>query len=129
MARPRSNERGVGVIGSIFGVCAFLGFLLLATHALLGLYATNVATSAAWNCARTIATQPESQTAHQLAQSKLEKQLAGLRNRSITIDMDNERVRVHVSATRPTFLPLALTKRASLTQIDRTATARIERVQ
>ena len=45
------GERGTGAVSSLAGVAAFLAFLLLAVHVILGLYATSIVTDAAADAA------------------------------------------------------------------------------
>ena len=49
------GDRGSGVVSSLAGVAAFLAFLLLAVHVIVGLYATSVVTDAAADAARRVA--------------------------------------------------------------------------
>jgi hypothetical protein len=46
------NESGSGPISTVFGVAIFLGFLLLATQALVHLYASSTVSSAVFDAAR-----------------------------------------------------------------------------
>jgi hypothetical protein len=53
-SRCRGDE-GSGVVSSLAGVAAFLAFLLLAAHVIVGLYARSVVTDAASSAARRVA--------------------------------------------------------------------------
>jgi hypothetical protein len=46
------DESGAGPISTVFGVAIFLGFLLLATQALVHLYASSTVSSAVFDAAR-----------------------------------------------------------------------------
>jgi hypothetical protein len=46
------DEAGTGPISTVFGVAMFLGFLLLATQALVHLYASSTVSSAVFDAAR-----------------------------------------------------------------------------
>jgi hypothetical protein len=49
------GDDGAGLVSSLGGVVAFLAFLLLAAHVIIGLYATSVVTDAASTGARRVA--------------------------------------------------------------------------
>ena len=51
----RRDDRGTGLIGTVFGVMVFLVLLLFAVQVLFNLYATSVVTAAAFDAAHQVA--------------------------------------------------------------------------
>ncbi len=126
MAANHRNERGAGVLSSALGAAAFLGFLLLATHVIVGLYATSVVTHTTHQTARMIATGAASAAATERGVSHAYERLSGLHNVSVDVQSDSQYVRVHIIVNRPGLLPQSLRFDAALASIDRSSTVRIE---
>ena len=136
MRRPASKptsttsgaEAGTGLVGALAGVAAFLGFLLLAAQVLLHLYATSVATSAAFDAARIVSGSGGGPVVEQTAEAHARRLLGpaadGMSFDWSYTDIDGDgradvvALRVH-GGRRPSLVPLA--------PVDRTVTVRMER--
>lgn len=122
----RNSDAGVGVLGSVFGVCAFLGFLVFASHVLLGLYATNFITATAWEAARFSASHGATDESIAAARNKAVGRLYSYHNTTIDVSTTSDMVLVRISTDRPGILTQALPI-ARLDRIERVASTRIER--
>jgi uncharacterized protein YaeQ len=99
----------------------------LATHTIISLYASSVASNVAWdtaqNVAHTVSTNPSIVITEQKhATSKLH----GFKNVDVQVDTSNDVATVHITTDRPMFLPIAIAKSSHLARLDTTARARIE---
>jgi len=113
----------------MFGALAFLGFVGLATHVLLGLYATSVLNAVTWDDARRAADQPgPSSTA--AAEEDLRRRLSGLRDLHVAwLDDGSGAVGLHVDARRPSVLPPSILGRTSPSRVSRTVWVRAEELR
>lgn len=100
----------------MFGAVVFFAFVLLATHTLIGLYATSTATAMAWDAARSVASNSDDPA---VADARLRSELSGFEGVTTDWARENEQVGVHVVAQRPSILPDGLANATNLTKIDR----------
>jgi hypothetical protein len=129
--RRRRGDRGAGLIGTIAGFTAFLGFLLFAVQLLTNLYATSVVTSATHDgaslAARSDGRQLEASVrAH--AEAHVRELLGGYGDEA-TFDWsgtDADVVRLRVRIDNPSFLLRSLPADLPFQQVDRTAVVRVE---
>jgi hypothetical protein len=130
----------MGVTASMFGALAFLGFLMLAVHTVVGLYATTVLKAASWDAARTaaLAQQPSSSAIstgdgtadHTSAEQVLQRRLTGFRHVTIQwLDGPDGNVGVSIAVDRPMLLPRGLVDDERVTRIHHTTWARQESVR
>jgi hypothetical protein len=117
------------MVGTAFGALAFLSFLALATYVLVGLYATSVITSVAWDNARLIAEHPSNNGVAEQAQSDASRRLRGFKHVDIDVSETSNDVALHISADRPVLLPAALVSTSGINRINRTVHVRPERMQ
>lgn len=125
----QTSERGAGTVSTFAGAVVFLAFLLLATHVLVGLYATSVVTTSALDAAQTVARSSNRQSMVASADARLHNRVGGLKHVSTNWEITDERVGLHVTASRPSILPPALLKSTNLTSIDRTVWVRSEKLR
>lgn len=126
------DELGAGVIATVAGVAVFLVLLLFAVQVLVGLYATSVVTAATYDAAKVLAGADagDSAVGRAGAEAGARSQL-GRYGQKAAFDWENdaEAVRLQVKAPRPTLLPRSLVRGVGLSDIERTATVRVERVR
>lgn len=122
-----SDENGTGVVGTMFGALVFLSFVALAAHTMLGLYATSVVKTIAWDQARRVAADHGQLSA---ADMDLQERLSGmsLLNRSWDLD-DPAIVRLTIAVERPSVLPASLARATSITTIEQTVVVRKEQLR
>ncbi len=131
LARPPAaaepdRERGTALVGTLVGVAIFLPLLLLAVQTLVHLYAVSAVTSAAFDAARAVATNPNNQAAEvPLAESSARRQLGALGSTAVFHwdEVDGQQVVLNVVVRSPGFFPFA----SSFLEVDRTAVVRTER--
>jgi hypothetical protein len=125
------DDRGTGLVSTLAGVTVFLAFCLFAVQLLVGLYATSVVTSVAYDAARSIATSGTPASDDRLAEAE-----AGAREQlgrygdqaSFEWDVsDPDVVRLRVRAVNPRFLWPQIDRLTGADAIDRTVTVRVER--
>lgn len=127
-----ARQRGIGLVGSIAGVVAFLSFLLFAVQIAYDLYATSAVTSAAFDAVRVVAGSDAAgnDAARADAEESVRRVLGQYGDRvAFTWSVDDEVVVLRVQATNPSFLPAALRRPLRLDQVDRTVRARVERLR
>ena len=134
-AADRRVEAGTGLVGTLFGVTAFLLFLLLAVQVLLGLYTTTVVTSAATDAANELshAPDPTSPDEQRAVADRATARLGGFAQRpdGFVLDWkgtDADNVVLTVHARKMTVLPAAFGQ-ALGSRIDRTIRVRVERLR
>ena len=95
------REAGVGLVGTIAGVTAFLVLLFFAVHVLLGLYVRSAVTAAAFDAARIAAADgPPVQ-----AEQHVGALVGGVaRDLEVTVAPGHDFVEVHVVARSPRLL-------------------------
>ncbi len=129
------DDRGTGQIGTIAGFTAFLLFLFLAVHVLIGLYATSAVTAAAYDGARAVAgatVDQDDPTAVVAARRDAEAHVRALLGRAgATARFDWSASSADVVALRirvpwPRLLP-SLGGQLGDAEVDRTVRVRIER--
>lgn len=124
-------EVGAGLIGTVFGVAAFLVLLLFAVQLVLNLYATTVVTAVGFDAARIVAGDDAGVAGRGSSEAAAEAFARGLLGGYEThgrLDMswgyDEDFVRLRVQATHPTrLLPNVV---FPFQRIDRTITIRLE---
>ncbi len=121
----RRGENGSGLIGTMFGAVVFLAFVALAANTLVGLYATSVTTSVAWDAAQRVAVSP-SATSVDAAESRARQRLSSFDNVDFVWHQDGDAVGLSVTADRPSLLPPALVRSTGATRIERTVWVREE---
>ncbi|HTN81274.1 MAG TPA: hypothetical protein VMK16_16500 [Acidimicrobiales bacterium] len=105
--RRLAGDAGSGLVSSLAGVTAFLAFLFLAVHLIVGLYATSVVQEAAAEAARRVAGSTSTDVPASAAEAEvaLRHSLGALGNRaSVTWSLGEDSVRVTVRVERPGFL-------------------------
>lgn len=122
----RSGERGVGVVSSVFGVMAFLGFVLLVVQVVLHMFVASIVQTAALDGAThgAGAAQTASVTA---AEARAEAVLGGLAPRAtvrgeVRRDEVGDLLRVTVSVPPPS----AIVRGLGVAAIQRSAEVRVE---
>lgn len=133
-----SSERGTGLVGSVLGLLLFFGFLLLAIQVAVSLYATTMATSAAFDAGQvysvssadhsSVAGTPAWATAEAHARDQL-----GAWGQQVTFEPsivgpagDELRVAVRVSGEVPALLPSFVGALTNTRTVDRTVEVRLE---
>ncbi len=107
MTQRFQGDDGSGLVSSLGGVVAFLAFLFLATHVIVGLYATSVVTDAASTAARRVAgaDATEESAATALAESKMRDALGAMgAHAAITWQLGSDSIGVTVRVERPGFI-------------------------
>jgi hypothetical protein len=125
------DERGTGLVATTAAVAAFLGFLFVAAHVLLHLYATSVVTAAAFDAARIVSGSDGGPAARQTAVEHA-RALLGAWTAEADVEftrIDEDAVSLRIRATSPSLVPRALAAATPLGHIDRTVTLRTERVR
>jgi hypothetical protein len=125
-----ARQHGIGLVGSLAGVVAFLSFLLFAVQLAYDLYATSAVTSAAFDAVRVVAGADAATDANARdeAEDRARAVLGSYGERvTFTWSVDDTVVRLRVQATNPSFLPAALRRPLHLDEVDRTVRARVER--
>ncbi|HUF33478.1 MAG TPA: hypothetical protein VMN58_09760 [Acidimicrobiales bacterium] len=125
------GEVGAGLIGTVFGVAAFLVLLLFAVQLVLNLYATTVVTAVSFDAARIVAGADAGAAGRVESEATAESFARGLLGRyeeagrlDMTWDYDSDVVRLRVQATHPTrLLPDVV---FPFQRVDRTITVRLE---
>ena len=130
-----AEQRGTGIVGTLFGVTAFLLFLMFAVQVLLGLYTTTVVTAATVDAASELAHRPDptDSASQQLVQAQAVSRLGPFARRPGQIAFawdgtDDDTVVLTVHAHKMTILPPAF-GRGLGNRIDRTVRVRVERVR
>lgn len=129
------RERGTGLIATAAGVLVFLLFVLFAVQLLFSLYASSTITAVAHDAAARAATSPDDD----LAAIELEARrrlgrvgdLATFTWSAEDLDGDGapDSIALRVVASPPRLVPSSIGDGVGLGEIERTATARIERDQ
>lgn len=129
----RRGEAGAGLIATVFGVGAFLAFLLFAAQVLLGLYTRSMVGATTYDAARSVAAvdgqRPEMADAEANARSQL-----GAYGHDVRFDWNlaeaDRDVVVHLTTTgpAPSLLPRLLGA-VGLGDIRRSVTVRREKVR
>ena len=122
-SRCRGDD-GSGVVSSLAGVAAFLAFLLLAAHVIVGLYATSVVTDAASSGARRVAgsASTELPAAAALAEARLRERLGPVgAHAAISWHFGSDSVGLTVRVERPGLIAMLIGG-----AIERTVTVRRE---
>src|SRR4051794_25232298 len=109
-----ADERGTGLVGTLFGVTAFLLLLLFGVQVLVGLYTTTVVTATALDAASDVshASDPTSVGAQQAATARARSRLGSFGQRADAFTLEwtgttSDDVVVTVHARKLTFLPAA----------------------
>jgi Flp pilus assembly protein TadG len=126
------DQAGAGLIATVAGVTVFLVLMLFAVQVLVGLYATSVVTAATYDAAKVLAGADtgDSAVARANAESGARSQLGRYGEKAVFgWENDAQVVRLHVQAPRPTLLPRSLVRGVGVSEIERTVTVRVERVQ
>lgn len=130
-------DSGAGQISTVAGFLVFLTFLLLATHLLVGLYATTTVTAAAQDGARLVASSnvdhqdPESVRAARMAAEDRVRSLLGSMGEKAVLDWRGSTVNavvLRVTVPWPGLFPSASSHLRDL-EVDRTVIVRTERVR
>ncbi|MGH2603087.1 MAG: hypothetical protein ACRDJ9_27340 [Dehalococcoidia bacterium] len=119
------DERGSGLISSLFGVLAFLGFLLFAVQLLLHLYSTSIVSAAAFDAARMASAQDGPGAAS--AESHGRSVLGGLTPDRFDVSVGGDTVTVRVQAQSPALVPALFGRLLGFDSIDESVTVRRER--
>jgi hypothetical protein len=109
-------------VSSLAGVAAFLAFLLLAVHVIVGLYATSVVTDAAADAARRVAGTSLTTDPTAAAEAHVREALGRLgADATVRVTIGDDSVGVTVRVARPAF-----TRAFGAGVIERTVTVRRE---
>jgi Flp pilus assembly protein TadG len=124
------DERGTGLISTIFGVLMFLLFLLLGAHVLMHLYAASVLTANAFDAARLVsgAGADHARAQHQ-AEAQARQRMGAFAERVEPFDWSAttaDDVVLTVRADTPDLLPGALASLAGMDTFTRTVRLRVE---
>lgn len=125
------DDRGAGLIGTIAGFTAFLGFLLFAVQLLTNLYATSVVTSASHDGA-TLAARSDGHHLDAPVRAQAEdhvRQILGTYGDGAEFDWSgttDDVVRLRVRIDNPSFLLRSLPADLPFQQVDRVAVVRVE---
>lgn len=126
-----TGDRGSGLIGTVAGLTAFLGFVLFAAQLLISLYATTVVTSAVDDGAR-LAAESDAGPLDAGVRRTVEAHVRGLLGRygdDARLDWSGstaDAVRLRVRIDSPSFLLRSLPADLPFDHIDRTAVVRVE---
>jgi Flp pilus assembly protein TadG len=130
------SDRGAGLVATIAGLLVFLALLLFAVQSVIGMYATSLATDAAYEGARLVAgartdhdTSPAPIEARAAADAMVRQQLGSFGD-DVELDWSAttwDEVALTIRARTPSFLWNAL--RGEGGRIDRTVRVRVERFQ
>jgi Flp pilus assembly protein TadG len=124
------SERGAGLISTVAGVTVFLAFLLLAVQLLTNLYAASAVTAAAYDAARVVAGADGGQDARSRAETHARAVLGRYAERvSFSWMVDDDVVRLRVTARNPRFLLPRLGGAVGFDTVDRTVRVRVERLR
>jgi hypothetical protein len=127
-ADPSRDQRGTGVISSIFGLFVVLLLMLLAVQVVYDLYATSAVTAAAYDAARVVAGADGGADATSAAEAGARQALGRYGDRlQFTWTLDGDVVVLHVVARNPSFLPAAVRRPLGVDAVDRTVRLRTER--
>lgn len=127
----RRDERGTGLIGTLIGVLVFVLLMFFAVQVLVGLYASTVVSSAAFDAARIMASPGAAQDP--LARARAEaaaKHDLGRSGSTASFDWQarDDAIVLTLTASRPTMLPSSITAITDKT-ISRTVRVRVERAR
>lgn len=126
----RIDERGAGLISTMFGAVTFLSFVALGAHTMVGLYAKTVLTTVAWDEARLVAQDSSTGPSDTVeAEQRIRERLASMDNVAVSWAVDGDSVRLNVAADRPALVPSAMASSVPLTHFDRTVTVHREHEQ
>ncbi len=108
-AQRLRGDSGSGLVSSLAGVGAFLAFLFLAVHVIVGLYATSVVTDAATDAARRVAGAATTDEDRPAAVAHAEGQIRAALGRmgddaAIAWSFDGDSVGITVRVSRPGFV-------------------------
>jgi hypothetical protein len=134
--RPRTvDERGTGLVSTLFGATAFLLFLLFATQVLVGLYTTTVVSSAALDAAGSLArtADPSDTATQQRAETAARARLGRFGSDADRVQFDwtgtsADTVVVTVHARKMSLLPAQFGGQLG-NRIDRTYRVRVEAIR
>ena len=123
----RRDERGTGLFGSVFGVTAFLVFLLLAVQVAVALHARTAVGAAAYDAAR-VASGADGSTAAAEAGAR---SMLGEAGADTTFEwaVQGDDLVLRVRTPVPSILPASLRRPLGLDEVDRIVRIRRERVQ
>jgi Flp pilus assembly protein TadG len=122
----RSDEAGIGLIGTTMGVLMLFGLLFIALHAMLALQTRSLVNAAAWDAARSLSV-ADSTTSPAEAKRRVNALIPGL-HPVVSISSPGDTVSVTIDAVSPGFFP-GVTSFDSVRKVHRTATIRKERVR
>jgi hypothetical protein len=124
------DEAGSGPISTVFGVAIFLGFLLLATQALVHLYASSTVSSAVFDAARRGAAEGGGGCDTAVARARTLLGDYGQRPEvSLACDPTGDSLRLTLSGPTPANFLRGFNQAVGRDGITRTATVRFERFQ
>lgn len=106
-----NNQRGSGLVSSLFGVCMMLLVVLAATNVAVNIYTRSVVSAAAHDAARRLAAE-ESQSTGSLeeAEARARQQLGNLgrsASTSVVASRSGDFVTVSIATRTPSLLPSA----------------------
>lgn len=127
MNAPRlADERGAGVISSVWGVLIFFIFLFMAVHVLTYLYATSRVEAAAYDAARRLSGEQS------ISAAEVERQVVdilGTSRSGIAVRSSRNLITTRVTVTIDSTVPPLLRDLNVLERIERTVVLRTERSQ
>ena len=114
------------MLGTVFGLAAFLAFLLLAVQLLASLYATSVVTSVAYDAAKQVAAGGSIDEAERQARDLM----GGVGGRAeLSWDHDGGHVELRIVVPGPRLLAAGVGDVLPFSTIDRTVRVRVERTR
>jgi hypothetical protein len=118
----RTNEAGIGLVGTSLGAVMMMGLLLIAIHTMLALQSRSIVSASAWDAAKALSV--DSSLGTNDASSRVNATIGKLKP-VVGVRRTADTVSVTVSATSPGFFP-GITSLDDVRQVTRTATVRIE---
>lgn len=130
--RPVRDDTGTGLLPSIVGVGAFLAFLLLAAHVLVGLQARSALGAAAFDAARVVSGSDAAGRADAVerAERDARRVLGRFGDRArFEWRVAGDVVEVRATAPAPALLPVVAGGPLGGSEIERTVRVRVERLR
>ena len=128
--RRDRDEDGTGLVSTVIGVGAFLAFMLLAAHVLVGLHARSVVGAAAFDAVRVVSGAEAGQRAGAVARAEADARagLGRMGDRArFEWRVDGEMVEVRVTAPAPSLLPVVAGGPIGGSTVEQTVRLRVER--
>ncbi len=128
------SEQGQSLVTSVATIAVFLGFLMVAVHVCVGLYADSTVTAGAYDAARRVARADASDDrtgAARAAEADLRANLGRYAERIEDLDwaISDDVVELHIVVDTPSLLVFGEVGGIGAGRIDRTVRVRVEEVR